>query len=382
MGKSKDKADWITPMGTVGFNIGYEGEFCNGVPQGRGKACIKTPFGKEIMEGNFLGGKLHGEGTYTFYNGDSYLGQFRGGRRHGRGVYHRLTRGEVFEGEFFENLPLGEGKLTKKGTMSIKGEFSGEGVSEGVVKFANGKQFRGWFKDSLAEGKGVLQMENGDQYRGEWKHGDKHGKGVLTFQSDQAQVECHWQKDVPDLTRIRALMKPDQRFEGGLDESLNRTGITLFENKDLYFGEYKGKFLHGRGEYLYENGELYLGEYDKGHKHGEGTFFYKNGDTFSGSWEGGMKVKGTYYYSSGLMYVGTFLDNQREGLAEFFDVKTEKVVKGVWRGDVLEEVKGVEEVAQEERQAIRRQKDTLLSAFAKKRQELRNHKNRLSGKVF
>jgi hypothetical protein len=359
---------------------GYEGEFCKGLPEGKGKACIKTPFGKEFMEGNFLSGKLHGEGSYTFYNGDSYVGQFRGGRRHGRGVYHRLTRGEVFEGEFFENLPIGQGKLTKKGTMTIKGEFSGEGISEGVVKFTSGKEYRGWFKDSLAEGKGMLQMDNGDQYKGDWKAGEKHGKGILMLNGENAEIECLWEKDVPQLNYIRALMKPDQRFEGKLDHQLNREGITLFENKDIFRGEYKGKFLHGRGEYLYENGEMYIGSYDKGQKHGEGTFFYKNGDIFCGSWECGMKVKGTYYYSSGIIYVGTFLDNQREGLAELFDVKTEKVVKSVWKEDILEEVKGVEEVAEDERSSIHEDKDHLMSKFAKKRQELKNHKKRLEGK--
>jgi hypothetical protein len=331
------------------------------------------------MEGKFLSGKLHGEGSYTFYNGDSYVGQFRGGRRHGRGVYHRLTRGEVFEGEFFENLPLGEGKLTKKGTMTIKGEFSAEGVSEGVVKFHSGKEYRGTFKDSMAEGKGILTMENGDQYKGEWQRGEKQGKGVLILKNDQAKIECIWNKDVPELSRIKAVLNPDQRFEGSLDEEFNREGVTLFENKDMYRGQYKGKFLHGYGEYLYENGELYLGEYDKGQKNGKGTFFYKNGDVYDGSWEGGMKIKGTYYYSSGIIYVGTFLDNQREGLAELFDVKVEKVVKSVWREDVMEEIKGVEETSEDERVSIMDNKDDLLTKFAKIRQELRNHRKRLEG---
>lgn len=222
-------------------------------------------------------------------------------------------------------------------------------------------------------------MENGDQYRGDWRAGEKHGKGILVLDGENAEVECLWERDVPQLNYIRALMKPDQRFEGNLDEQFNREGITLFENKDIFRGKYKGKYLHGKGEYLYENGELYIGEYDKGQKQGTGTFFYKNGDIFSGSWECGMKVKGTYYYSSGIIYVGTFLDNQRQGQAELFDVKIEKVVNGIWREDVLEEVRGVEEVPQHERTAIQDDKDHLTSKFAKLRQELCNHKKRMEG---
>ena len=131
-----------------------------------------------------------------------------------------------------------------------------------------------------------------------------------------------------------------------------------------------------------EHGEVYLGEYDKGQKNGKGTFFYKNGDVYTGQWEEGMKVRGTYFYSSGIIYVGSFLDNQREGLAELFDVKVEKVVKSVWREDVMEEIKGVEETSEDERKSILENKDELLSRFAKIRQELRNMKKRLEGTFF
>ena len=38
--------------------------------------------------GGFVGDQAEGQGTYTYSNGDIYMGEFKAGKRHGNGAYH------------------------------------------------------------------------------------------------------------------------------------------------------------------------------------------------------------------------------------------------------------------------------------------------------
>ena len=49
-------------------------------------------FGTETFDnGNYVGewkdNKMHGQGTYTYTNGDKYFGEFKDYKRHGQGTY-------------------------------------------------------------------------------------------------------------------------------------------------------------------------------------------------------------------------------------------------------------------------------------------------------
>lgn len=75
----------------------YEGEYKNGIREGKGKFTHKDG----VQEGIFIKGQLTGVGTYQFTNGDKYSGEFVNYQMHGRGVYYQPS-GEKFEG-FFTN---------------------------------------------------------------------------------------------------------------------------------------------------------------------------------------------------------------------------------------------------------------------------------------
>lgn len=62
-------------------------------------------------EGEYKDGKLHGNGVYTWADGDRYEGEFKEGKKHGRGVY-TWAHGRRYEGEFKDGELDGNGVYT------------------------------------------------------------------------------------------------------------------------------------------------------------------------------------------------------------------------------------------------------------------------------
>ena len=88
--------------------------------------------GKIKYEGDFVNGKIEGEGKYFSENGEYYIGQWSNGRQHGKGKMYY-----------------------KNGNIRYEGDF------------INGK----------IEGEGKYISENGEYYIGQWLSGIQHGKG-------------------------------------------------------------------------------------------------------------------------------------------------------------------------------------------------------------
>jgi hypothetical protein len=126
---------------------------------GEDGAVIEPEDGKPIMrEGTYLGyfsagmrGKKNAEdtseseGTFTYANGDIYVGQWLQGKKHGKGTYSYAKDGTKLIGDFVE------GKI-------VRGEWI----------FPNGTFYSGKFRYNKPHGKGVWVFKNGNQLTGEY----------------------------------------------------------------------------------------------------------------------------------------------------------------------------------------------------------------------
>lgn len=113
---------------------------------GFAKAIYPTEV-EEIYEGEYLDGKRHGNGSYSYKNGDRYVGEWRHNEKHGIG---RLT-------------------------YAIEGEYFG--------RFENGKR----------HGEGVFTYKkSNDVYSGFWQYGQKHGEGTYTFSQNKLKLNGNW----------------------------------------------------------------------------------------------------------------------------------------------------------------------------------------------
>ncbi|CAI2375817.1 unnamed protein product [Moneuplotes crassus] len=133
----------------------------------------------------------------------------------------------------------------------------------------------------------------------------------------------------------------------------NGTGLKVFTDGDVYFGEFVNGKMEGYGEYFTSDGKHYEGEFVRNVYEGEGTEEWDDGTVYKGGWkagkkhgngkldlangcsyEGGFKNglfegKGTYKYEDGKKYKGDYLKNKRHGYG-VFTWPNGKIYEGHW----------------------------------------------------
>lgn len=153
----------FTGYGTCMIKNGeYVGELVNGVRQGYG---VMTFTNRDIYDGDWDAGKMHGFGRFKFWNSEkggythSYKGQFNHGVREGKGRM-KYANQDVYEGMWQNDYRTGDG----------------------ICWFANGSVFHGiWKFDKMV--RGVYRKISGELYDGEVKNGRYNGYGKLYWPS-------------------------------------------------------------------------------------------------------------------------------------------------------------------------------------------------------
>jgi hypothetical protein len=122
------------------------------------------------------------------YRNGTYKGEMKDGKKEGYGIYY-YTDGDIYEGEWKNDLPDGKGKHTSKdGSYSYEGTFKeGKKNGRGICYFDDGV-YEGEFYNNLFYGDGIVKYNNGDVYDGMWKEGERHGRGVYKRSSGIIQI--------------------------------------------------------------------------------------------------------------------------------------------------------------------------------------------------
>lgn len=107
----------------AGLSIRYFGETTDGKADGFGMGVVSS---KGIYEGNWGNNQRHGQGIYTWANGDRYEGQFVADKKDGFGIYY-FSSGERYEGEWKNDLREGLGSMyDKTGKILLSGEWKAD----------------------------------------------------------------------------------------------------------------------------------------------------------------------------------------------------------------------------------------------------------------
>ena len=117
-----------------------------------------------------------------------------------------------------------------------------------------------------------------------------------------------------------------------LDGKKTGTGTYVWNNGNIYEGEFKDDFMHGTGKLYIVGKGTYEGEYVEGKKSGEGTFNFANGDTYKGAWlNDKMEGEGKYTFANGDTYSGDFSNNMFNGYGTY--TKNGQSYSGIWKNN-------------------------------------------------
>jgi hypothetical protein len=167
------EGDCVNGKGTKIFSTGhkYTGEFKNGKLDGEGYMTL--PLGR-TLKGRFRDNSVF-EGTFTYPNGQVYIGQWEFLERNGRGTM-KYADGRVYIGEFKSGLRHGKGTMTWPSGRRYEGDFvHGKRTGKGTMVYPDGRIYKGDFQNGEHTGRGVMTLPNGERLEGQFVDGEYVG---------------------------------------------------------------------------------------------------------------------------------------------------------------------------------------------------------------
>lgn len=270
----------------------YEGPFIiigpnNYVRNGMGKYSWTTV--GDTYYGDFVAGVIHGRGTFTWSNGDSYKGMFKKGVMQGEyGIQTISSTGDVYEGPFKKGKPHGWGKK----------------------HFGNGDVFEGMYRYEHRMGFGTYTCINKTAFVGKWNGCNIEGRGLISRSVNPQHRSCAHHGNLSNEINY-----PDAHFISLSDSHDIDSGIRMYFCGDTYRGEFLNGLRSGYGCYKFVGGDIYEGHFSEGQYHGLGVKYMSNGDVFDGEWCHG-KARGfgiKIFHLCGDIYRGYHENDERHG---------------------------------------------------------------------
>jgi len=195
---------------------------------------------------------------------------------------------------------------------------------------------------------GEITFNDGSKYVGQWKANTRNGQGTYTFANGNKYVGEF--KDGKRNGQGTYTYGPnsewagDKYVGGSKNSKRNGQGTYTYANGDKYIGDFKNGGYNGQGTYTYANGNKYVGEYKDDKRNGQGTFTFANGENYAGNFiNGDFNGQGTYTYANGNKYVGEFKNDKRNGQGTLTYVSG-TIEEGIWKDGELQYAQASPEV--------------------------------------
>ena len=143
-----------------------------------------------IYEGEWLDGKMHGRGLYTFPNGNKYDGEWQDDVKDGYGVlqcapavprpllspralqlhttYYRLQTLPTAPEPESPPLLAASTPAGPSACATLCPTRPAHQRPSSTSRYVNGERYEGYWKEDKADGKGTLTYIHGDKYVGDW----------------------------------------------------------------------------------------------------------------------------------------------------------------------------------------------------------------------
>jgi len=152
----------------------YEGRYRDGMRNGFGKMVYP---GGDIYEGEWVDGKMQGEGSYTYKKtGDIYSGSWKANKKHGYGRYEFGADKSMLVGAW-ESGQLVNGSWELKNFANYEGGFKlGRPLGAGKFVFNNGYTQEGTFVEEKS-----AEDDGGDADAAKPPNVSWRGKAIVQF---------------------------------------------------------------------------------------------------------------------------------------------------------------------------------------------------------
>jgi len=130
-----------------------------------------------------------GQGTFTWPDGEKYVGEWKDSKRTGQGTY-TYTNGDKYVGEWNDSKRTGQGTFT----YSPNGESAGH-------------KYVGEWKDNAYNGQGTYTHADGTVEEGTWKDDKLNGQATVTY-ADGTVEEGIWKDDEFQYAKAPTKPKP------------------------------------------------------------------------------------------------------------------------------------------------------------------------------
>lgn len=294
----KDHGDWGSWSGEV-----------DGDNKRQGKGTMTYQSGN-AYRGGFVDDKYEddsGEGTYTWYDGEQYVGQWKNGERHGKGIF-KSSDGSV-EYSMYEN-----------------GVAVGQGIKWTADRQTAHRLVDGTMKTEISLG--VAEKEAKEK-----------------FDLPVPEVSAN---PLPISNPASKAVQPGlfQRLFNGAPP-IDENGNPMFKDNGDW-GSYVGERdadgkRHGRGKMTYKSGSTYEGGFvnNKYEDDESAKYTWPDGDEYVGQWKDGERHgKGIFYANDGTVEISMFENgvSKGEGISWSADRKTaHKLVDGTKKIEMLPE---------------------------------------------
>ena len=241
---------------------------------------------------------MNGQGTYTFADGDKYIGEYKDGKMNGQGFYvFKDGRADFcFYADNDDSNCSGTNVYDVASNLTEKfrqmSEFQRKKIQSNLK--SNG------FYTSVVDGK--------------W------GRGTFTALASHAALKLKT-VNINTASSANNLLQNVLGTGSSSDNSCptdpnaiwhNCVGTYTYDGGDKYVGEWKNNKKHGQGTYTYPDGSIYVGQLENGDFNGQGSLTLANGDTYVGEFkDNNFNGQGTFTFGpnsewSGDKYVGEY----------------------------------------------------------------------------
>ena len=264
--------------------------------------------------GQLSNGKINGQGTFIWLNGDRKSGEWILGNQHGFGVYFH-EKDDRFKGDRFFGFYKNDKRL------------SGLYVSSGgkAKFFKKYKSCKSCVDDNVHNVLPKLKQAFVSLSIGDRKiiQNILKGKDIYDY-----AVDGVWGKNTLNAIAEFAVLEL-KTIDFNNKKVANNILETLLDNKKNFLSkfpkcsrtEYRNKCY---GQYIYSDGDKYVGEFIDNKKYGQGTYTFNNGNKYVGQFKNDKyEGHGTFYFltddkNKGHKYVGEFKNGKYEGYGTFY----------------------------------------------------------------